>query len=377
MAKERTGYCFTDKEGRWYARVTLTDRQGRRRNIKRRAKDEKDANKILKALAREIEDKGEKGLDGAQMTFANLASYFEQRYVKPAEYVDGRKVAGLRSAVKAQSLLKTLKEYLGEFRLPSITYGEIEHYKSVRLKTPTRTMDQRSIASVNRELALLRRMLNVAVREGWTQKNPFSMGDPLVSPADERQRERILTREEEAQLIAACVGRRAHLRPIIIAAIDTGCRKGELLKLRWRDVDFAEGLITIVAFNTKTLRARQVSITTRLSNELWPLWEASGQDSEALVFGLVDNVKRSFTGARAKAGLDDLRFHDLRHTHGSRLDELGFSLAKIGAQLGHTVMQTTLRYVNRDRAGVKQIASALDSYNAIPLQTTEESQVIN
>jgi integrase len=370
MAKERTGYCFSDREGRWYARMTFTDDHGKRRNIKRRALDEKDANKILKGLLREVEDNGEKGLDGARMSFDDLADYFEKMYVKPAEYVDGRKVAGLRSAVKALSLLKTLRAYLGNKRLPALSYGEIEHYKLTRLKTPTRSKGQRSIASVNRELAMLRRMLNVSVREGWIQKNPFSMGDTLISPADEQKRERILSREEEARLLAACTGRRAHLRPIIIAAIDTGCRKGELLKMRWRDVDFTEGVITIVAFNTKTMRARQVSMTARLSDELRLLWEASSRDTGALVFGFVDNVKKSFTGARVESGLDNLRFHDLRHTHGSRLDELGFSLAKIGAQLGHTQVQTTLRYINRDKSAVRQVAQALDVFNAAEVDVT-------
>jgi hypothetical protein len=57
---------------------------------------------------------------------------------------------------------------------------------------------------VNRELALLRRMLNVAMREGWLMRNPFTAGDPLICLADERKRERILTREEEARLLGAC-----------------------------------------------------------------------------------------------------------------------------------------------------------------------------
>ena len=373
MAKERSGYCFRDKAGRWYARLTFTDQQGKRRNIKRRAEDEKAVNKILKGLLREVEENGEKALDGARMTFDDLADYFEQRYVKPAEYVNGRKVAGLRSAVKTQSLLNTLKGHFGNARLSSITYGEIENFKSVRLKTPTRSGTQRSIASAHRELALLRRMLNVAVREGWIPKNPFGAGDPLISLADERKRERILSREEESRLLAACAGRRAHLRPIVIAALDTGCRLGELLKMRWRDVDALAGIITIQAFNTKTQRERQVSLTTRLVLELERLWKSSDKNLDSLVFGLVDNVKRSFSGARAGAGLRDLRFHDLRHTHGSRLDDLGFSLAKIGAQLGHTQMQTTLRYVNRDKDEVLQVASALDAFNSETPEADEPS----
>lgn len=107
-------------------------------------------------------------------------------------------------------------------------------------------------------------MLNVAQAEGWLIRNPFKTGESLISIADEKQRERILAPEEESRLLAACTGRRKHLREIIIAALDTGCRRGELLKLRWNDVEFESRTITIQAFNTKTMRERKLTMTTRL-----------------------------------------------------------------------------------------------------------------
>jgi integrase len=72
-----------------------------------------------------------------------------------------------------------------------------------------------------------------------------------------------------------------------------------------------------------------------------------------------------------------VRFHDLRHTHATRLDDLGFSLAKIANQLGHTQFQTTLRYVNRDKTAVKQVASALDLFNAEQPTQQESSEMVN
>jgi integrase len=91
--------------------------------------------------------------------------------------------------------------------------------------------------------------------------------------------------------------------------------------------------------------------------------DASTKNPGDLVFGISNNVKRSFTSVRNEVGLNDLRFHDLRHSLASRLDDLGFSLAKIGGQLGHTQLQTTLRYVNRDKSSIKQVANALDAFN--------------
>jgi integrase len=99
----------------------------------------------------------------------------------------------------------------------------------------------------------LRRILNIAERNSWITKNSFNCGDSLIHCSDEVKRERILTLEETQRLIDACTDRRAHLRPIIIAALDTGCRLGELLKLKWCDIDLDIGIITIQAFNTKTM----------------------------------------------------------------------------------------------------------------------------
>jgi integrase len=87
--------------------------------------------------------------------------------------------------------------------------------------------------------------------------------------------------------------------------------------------------------------------------------------SKDLVFGIRADVRGAFGRTCKEAGLVGLRFHDLRHTHATRLDELGFSLAKIGGQLGHTVVQTTLRYVNRDSVAVQQVAVALDRFNSV------------
>jgi integrase len=93
------------------------------------------------------------------------------------------------------------------------------------------------------------------------------------------------------------------LRPIVIAALDTGMRRGELLSLKWGNVDFEHGLINIQAFNTKTMTERQVSMTGRLSQALNALYEQSTKDPERSVFGILSNVKRSFTAARMAAGL--------------------------------------------------------------------------
>lgn len=399
MARERTGSILKRRPRRkgekpsWWARVTYVDPvSGKRRDLQRRAENRADARDTMLDLLKQIDQTDGRSIVHERKTFSQLADYYEDHYLKDAEYVDGRKVAGLRSVASVKGQLETAKAYFGVRHLRSITYSDIASFRSTRLKTPTRTdvarYDQelkdyekalkqkrklekpelrvtRSIASVNRELALLRRMLNVARREGWIITNPFELGEPLISVADEKKRERILTKQEETILLQVCnTSRLKHLLPIIICALDTGMRKGEILSLCWRDVDFEHRVITVAAFNTKMMRARTVSVTTRLAKELEKLYEQSPKHPAGLVFGIRDDVKHSFDSVRRAAGLGDLRFHDLRHTAATRLVGLHIPLSEVGRVLGHTQANTTYRYVNANIETARRAAAALDAFNA-------------
>jgi integrase len=321
------------------------------------------------------------------MTFDTLADYYEKTYLIEPEYVDGRKVAGLRSAYDYRHRLKVLREFFGKRKLRSITHGDLERFKAARLKSPaiigrnTRKTKvkgnpkarQRSIATVHRELSLLRRVLTVAVRSGWILKNPFEMGDSLIRPGDEKPRERIVSKEEEGRLLAACTNPREHLRAIIICALDTGMRRGELFKLIWSDIDFDNRIITVQAFNTKTLRQRQVAMTERLMRELQALFELSTKESSALVFGIKTSANNAFDKARRLAGLPDLRFHDLRHTHATRLVSAHIPLSEVGRVLGHTQANTTYRYVNANVESARRAAAVLDVYNETVIECENTS----
>lgn len=389
MARERTGSVVRrekklangKKQVTWWARVTYVDPvTGQRHDRQRRAENKADAKELIHDLLTELDTTEGRTLTHERKTFLDLADYFSTHYLKPAEYVDGRKVAGVRSLMTLKGQLETLKTYFGKRRIRSLTHGDLRTFRADRLKTPTRVdiarherelktnseaelRSTRTIASVNRELALLRRMFNVAEREGWIVRSPFKVGESLISLADERRRERILTRDEEARLLNACADQRAHLRPIIICALDTGMRRGEILQLRWRDVDFKNGVITVQAFNTKTMRERQLSMTTRLVIELEKLYEQSPKHAEGLVFGIRDNVKRSFGSVRDAAGLKGVRFHDLRHTAATRLVGAHIPLSEVGRVLGHTQPATTYRYTNANIETARRAAAALDAFN--------------
>jgi integrase len=364
----------------WWARVIHVDPEtNKTHDLSRRATSRADAIDKRDLLVAEIEATAGQSVGKERMSFANLCDYYEKKYLKDAEYVDGRKVAGLRSLATVKGQLETLREHFGARHLRSLTYGAIRDFRSARLKAKTRKGEQRSITSVNRELALLRRMLNVAKAESFIiGENPFNNGDPLISVADEKKRQRIITRDEEKALLAACdAPKRGHLKPIVIAALDTGCRLGELLKLRWRDVDLDNGRITLIAFNTKTATERRVALTTRLRLELEQLKADAPDDPRMRVFGIVSNVKSAFTGARNDAGLANLRFHDLRHSAATRLVGLHIPLAEVGRILGHQQPTTTYRYVNADHETAIRAAAALDRFNAIGSETATVTETVN
>lgn len=379
--KSRSGYVFQDKKGNWFARVTYTDRNGKRKNVQRKVENKSKGDELLKKLVSSIDSDKGASLETEKLTFKDLAEFYKKHYLKEAEYVNGRKVSGLRSVRNVRGYVTVLREYFGTQKLRGITYEDLVTFRNARLKTSTHQSEQRSISTVNREMAYLRRLLNIAERNEWINKNPFKRGDSLIHVVDERKRERILTREEESKLLAQCTGRRKHLKPLIIAGLDTGCRLGELLKLRFRDVDFVDNLITIQAFNTKTMRERQISMTLRLKEELETLF-AKTHDLDALVFGISCQVRNGFKSACADAGIEGATFYTLRHTAATRLVSLHIPLAEVGKVLGHTTPNTTYRYyLNPNMETIKRAAAALDSFNAEqqPAQETvsEASRMVN
>lgn len=367
MAKESTGYVGINSKGKWFARVTFTGDNGKRKNIVRTANDKADARRLLKALLTEL-DGNERRLEAlSKITFCELADYYEAKFVKAAKYVNERKVEGLRDTIHIRAFLRVYREFFGAKKVRDITYSDLSAFKAQRLKTPTRNGGLRSLTTVNRELTALRRIFNIAIQENWLAKNPFKSGESLIQVSAERKRERILTFEEEARLLAACENKaRLHLKPFLIALLATGCRKSELTLLTWRDVDLEKRLIKIQALNTKSLRSRKIAITNKLYDELLSLWNKSDKLPNNQVFGIRSNVRKAFSSACKIAGIkeggiDGLSLHSLRHSVAVRLVKGNLPIQLVGRILGHSQLQTTYRYLSANEQTLFEAASILDS----------------
>ena len=342
--RERKGSVIV-RNGKTYARVRYTDKDGSRHDLLRRAEDRKDARRIIRELLDSLEKMGDGALEGDRMKFSDVAARYREEKAIPPVHHNGRKVAGMKSWYTTRIYLNVLDEHFGNKRIKDIRPADLEAFKRKRLATPTKTgRAECSIAGVHRELEVLRAVLRWAVRQGWLHRSPFESGESVISKAEENRRDRVLSADEEARLLAVCGADspRAHLRPILICALDTAMRRGEILKLTWADVHLDTGMILLPASITKTARSRIVPITPRLRSEIETLRDDANDEPGAgsRVFCVVKDVKRSFRTACRLAGITDLHLHDLRHTATTRLVAAGINPALAMKIIGHDQAST-------------------------------------
>lgn len=354
-----------NRNGNIYARVTWME-GGKRKALWRSGANKTEARDRLREALKERETLNVSGSYNPRSRFSDVMKWYLDRYAIEPVYVDDRKVSGLRSAPSVKGYAKALNAFFEDRSIGSISYSDIESYKELRLRGKTRRGKNRSLASVHRELALLRRLFNIAEREGWLVKSPFRKGESLISIAQERKGIRVLSFDEEARLLGACTGKIEHLRAILICAIDTGMRAGEIFGLKWGDVQKTK--ITVRAMLTKTMQARVVPVSDRLRLEFKALWEKSEHDDSQSVFGIT-TVKRSFKAACQRAGIEHgepsgLSFRCLRRTAATRLIQSGLSREETSKILGHSEAQTTYRhYLSADDRTLDRAREILDRIN--------------
>lgn len=347
-------------KGHLYARLQYQDESGKWREKLKPIQDKRTARSLVEEMRRELSQHGMETLQTDKMTFKELAEQYEKIKLVPAIYQDGIKISGKRSIAPVKSALSALLDYFGRKVIRSIKASDIDAYKRSRLSTKTNRGFSLKVATVNRELALLRGMLNFAIQNQWLITNPFTLAKGAISTSSEVERDRVLSFDEEARLLSVCVGPRTHLRPLLICALDTAMRRGEMFKMRWQDVDLLK--IFIPQTNTKTEDSRTVGITPRLREELSSLWEVSPKDKNAIVFGITDTVKTAWKTACRLANIKDFRLHDCRHTATTRMIASGSPHTEVMKITGHSQIKTFLRYLSITSETTSRVASRLNNY---------------
>ncbi len=196
-------------------------------------------------------------------------------------------------------------------------------------------------------------MLNTAVKWQLLDSNPTR--DGKLFKLDDPQVERVLSYGEEDKLLAACEDAELkylapHLKPIIMVAVYTGLRRGEILRLRWADIDFDNPMLTVRKSKTRAGKGRQISLNSMLRDVLLTLQkEASGEwvfPSPKIPHEHIGHVQNSFRRAVKISGIPHITFHQLRHTFCTRLGDAGVPFPVIQELAGHASILMTRRYLH-------------------------------
>jgi integrase len=210
-----------------------------------------------------------------------------------------------------------------------------------------------SPATVNKEINTLKAMLTKAVTWDYLRANPLTRMAGLKEPPG---RLRYLAPEETARLLEACTTP-VYLRPIVELAMHTGMRRSEILALRWGDVELRRRILTLTQTKNNERRVIPINDTVAAVLKAWP--RVVGTD--ALFPGLNGPmVTRAFLRACRKAGVSNLRLHDLRHTFASYLAMGGYNLRTIQQLLGHKDLRMTSRYAHLSDDHLQQAVKSLD-----------------
>jgi integrase len=257
------------------------------------------------------------------------------------------KCPGRKDSATRTQQLTYWREQLGHLALVDLTPSVINKATSELLATPTRYGRARSPATANRYLAALSHALSVAVKEWeWLEASPMAR---VTKQREPRGRTRYLDDgkhgdNERARLLAACDAGPAYLRPVVTLALATGMRRGEILGLRWHDVDLTTGNVTL--WETKNGERRVVPVTGDALKVLKTWGKSQPEDRSRHVFTETSSFHHAFERAVERAGIEDFNFHDLRHTCASHLAMSGAPLLDIAAILGHKQLSMVKRYAH-------------------------------
>lgn len=322
---------------------------------------------------------------------AEKALYATRTAIEEGRYLDKRKMPKIRFEDFAQEYIQTyarlhkkswvtdvysikaLSRLFAGHYLFEISPQMIESYKSSRLSG--KLGKKVSTSTITKELSCLSKIFCKAQDWGKVSENPLRKVQYF---RPKNHRERYLEINEIQTLISNCP---VHLKPIVIVAVNTGMRRSEILNLKWQDISIKDwpqkSFITLL--DTKNGQKREVVLNETVKRLLikWPKHSNSN-----FVFCKEDGqpykrIEKSFKSACEKSGIKygtkDFVFHCLRHTTGSQLDKLGYSMNAIKTILGHKDIRTTQKYVHSnldyENRAVNDLGKALQQPQNSPKDT--------
>lgn len=321
---------FRQRSGKWQARVIRDGYPDQTKTFESKA----DAEKWARSLESEI-DKGQfVNVSEAQRT--TLGNVIARYLVEVTPSMKGVTEDTIR-------LKAIMRKPIARWSMANLSAARIAAYRDERLK-------EVSGGTVIRELAYISSIINHARRE-WSINvpNPVQM---VRKPQSPQSRSRVLTDEEVSKLLIALepTGRRSHwTKPAVQLALATAMRRGELLSMRWEHVDLQNR--TAFLSDTKNGESRTVPLSTAA---VQVLTELPRHISGAVIPVKFFTLDAAFKRARKRAGLDDVRFHDLRRTAITRMAEKLPNVIELAAVSGHKSLMVLKRYYRPTAAELAQ-----------------------
>lgn len=286
---------------------------------------------------------------GARRTFEEMAN----------EYLEQKRAEGKRSIRCDELALSRLNEEFGKFWLHEISKERVEAYfRRERVAISKKTKKRFAGSSLNRRLAILKCVFSVAVSKGYVRDNPVNGVKKAKEPP---WRRKFVFSEEELQALVNAAS--PHMKPILAVAAGTGLRKGDILRLRWDQVDFRANVITL--YQQKTEEPIEIPMFFLTRETLLKLKATAGRVPFVLTYKGrgIGNCRTAFHGALKRSGLaaKGYHFHDLRRTFATMLYNRGVTLTKIQMLLGHKSILTTERYLGIKYRETAEAIEVLDS----------------
>jgi integrase len=258
--------------------------------------------------------------------------------------------------------LRWWRAELGTRSLADMTPAVIAEARDKLARGITVRGRQRGPGTVNRYMAALSHALTIAVKEwGWLEDNPLRKVTKAKEP---RGRVRYLADGERGRLLEECrKSDSPDLYCAVVLALSTGARRMEILGLRWGQVDFARRAITLL--ETKNGEIRSLALVGHAFELMEERAKVRRIDTDLVFPGRKKNrpvdLRTPFETAVKRVGIEDFRWHDLRHSSASYLAMNGATLAEIAEVLGHKTLAMVKRYAHLSQAHTTRVVESMNA----------------
>jgi integrase len=266
------------------------------------------------------------------------------------------------SAYKYSQQLRWWRDQIGSYTLADASPALIGERRDMLARTINQRGTVNTPATVNRYLAALSVAFSIAVNEwGWLDDSPMRKVSKLKEP---RGRVRYLSDNERERLLTACRKSESEdLYVAVVLALSTGARRMEIWGMRWPQVDFNRQTITL--HDTKNGERRVLPLAGHAFELMRQRAKVRRLDSDLVFPGkkkaLPIDLRTPFETALQRAGIDDFRWHDLRHSTASYLAMNGATLAEIAEVLGHKTLAMVKRYAHLSEAHTATVVGKMNS----------------